>query len=421
MRSIYLHAVLHLSRQAQVVFAEAGGDAPNKCGWIFTDMKIVMLADWLPPEFGAVGQYALKFGRELAEQGHSVTLVGLTAGVPGVDRELYGTGALLIRRVMRPAYNKQSMRGRAWWTLRSNLALLWQALPQLRRCDEIRFTGSPPFMIHFVMPLARLMGKRTRYRITDFHPECLMAEYERVPSPLKILHRLTLYWRRRVSVMEVLGEDQRRLCLADGIRAERIELRRDPAPITITGREARARVPAELQGRHIVLYSGNWGVAHDYRTFCEGMALVEQRHPGAVGVWVNATGAKATAACHALEAAGVSVSRTDPVPLEKLAGVLVAADLHLICLRDAFVGYVLPSKVYACIDSGRPILYIGSSQSDVDALCGIAQRAGRTRYERVSVGDAAAVARAVERLLSLGRLRQERNHEVKEIAVSEFG
>ena len=31
-------------------------------------------------------------------------------------------------------------------------------------------------MIHFVMPLAKLYGRRTRYRITDFHPECLMAE-----------------------------------------------------------------------------------------------------------------------------------------------------------------------------------------------------------------------------------------------------
>ncbi len=39
-----------------------------------------------------------------------------------------------------------------------------------------------------------------------------------------------------------------------------------------------------------------------------------------------------------------------PVPLEQLPPLLIAADVHLITLRDAFVGYVLPSKVHACIE-----------------------------------------------------------------------
>jgi hypothetical protein len=86
--------------------------------------------------------------------------------------------------------------------------------------------------------------------------------------------------------------------------------------------------------------------------------------------------------------------------LERLPGVLLAADVHLITLEDAFVGYVMPSKVYACIASGRPILFIGSAGSDVHLLCG--RYAARDYYARVDVGDVEGVHLALERLLDVG-------------------
>jgi hypothetical protein len=43
------------------------------------ERRIVIIADWLPPDFGAVGQYMQMRAEALAERGHDVTLVGLTA------------------------------------------------------------------------------------------------------------------------------------------------------------------------------------------------------------------------------------------------------------------------------------------------------------------------------------------------------
>ena len=34
-------------------------------------------------------------------------------------------------------------------------------------------TGSPPFLLHFVVSLNLVLRRRLIYRITDFHPECL--------------------------------------------------------------------------------------------------------------------------------------------------------------------------------------------------------------------------------------------------------
>lgn len=360
--------------------------------------RIVLLCDWLPPDFGAVGQYAVGFARELAEQGHQVTLVGFSSTAASEESEAVGAGHVRTRRLFRPTYDRADWFNRAVWTIRANLVLLWGARHELRRADELRFTGSPPYLLHFVAPLSLLLGLRTRYRITDFHPECMMAAMRRPGIGLRILSAVTNFWRRRVDVMEVLGDDQRRRLADCGVKPSRMRLRRDPSPVRFEAQTVAAAPPTGAQGRRILLYSGNWGTAHDHATFVTGYSAFCRQHPEAAFLWLNATGTRLDTIVAALEAEGLPHARTRPVPLEQLAGVLCAADIHLITLDDRFVGYVMPSKVYACIASGRPILFIGSAESDVHSLCAAQVPPGR--YRRVDVGDVAGVTQAIESLLA---------------------
>ena len=361
--------------------------------------KILILCDWLPPDFGAVGQYAVGFAKALAEDGNQVSLFGFSSRASSTTTESTGAGHVMTRRIFRNQYDRGNFIKRAFWTFGANIALLFAARREFLAADEIRFTGSPPYLIHFVMPLAFVFRKNTRYRITDFHPECLMATYEKVPFWMKVLHRITLAWRRRVSVIEVLGEDQRRHIMAAGIAADRVELLRDPSPIRFDGNHAATEIPEALRERKIILYSGNWGVAHDHLTFVDGFEEFCQRHPDVASLWLNATGGRADQVEAALQARGLPFVRTRPVPLEQLPAVLLAADVHLISLVDAFVGYVLPSKVYACIASEKPILFIGSPDSDVHLLS--EQSRNESSYQQVNVGDKRQVIAALETLLGV--------------------
>lgn len=363
--------------------------------------RIVMLCDWLPPDFGAVGQYAMSFARELAQGGHDVALVGFSSTTQSCVDEQFGKGSLRVRHIHRPAYDRANLVLRAWWTLGANLALLWGARRELRYCDEVRFTGSPPYLLHFVMPLATLLGVRTRYRITDFHPECLVAALGRSNVWLRALSMASNFWRRRVGVIEVLGEDQARRLAVCGVDPRRIELHRDPSPVTVDPDAPAEQPPPPAGDRGIILYSGNWGVAHDHETFLEGYRQLCIRHPGLAWLWLNATGKRTAVVCGLLESLGLPFTQTAPVPLDRLAGVLLAADVHLITLEDAFVGYVMPSKVYACIASGRPILFIGSHESDVHALCERHVPSGH--YLRVDVGDAGGACSALAHLIEIGK------------------
>lgn len=361
---------------------------------VASERRIVIIADWLPPDFGAVGQYMQMRARAFAERGHEVTLVGLSSKMDSIAHENIGSGKLTeIRLAARPV-PRGSLFGRLLWTLWTNLRLLLRAFGHMRAADGILFTGSPPFLVHFLIPLKWLWSGKLIYRITDFHPECLIAARAIPSRPLEFLLAVTNLWRRRVDGFEVLGEDQRRRLLETGIPPSRVALVRDGAPVSFRGGQSPTPLPPELRGRCVLLYSGNYGVAHDVETVFEGYRLHHQQGTGRVWLWLSAAGGGTEELVRRFTAAGLPFHRSSPVPLEQLAGLLMSAHAHLVTLKNSFVGFVMPSKIYACIDSRRPIIFVGSSSSDVDLL----SRASNLPYWRVSCGDPEGFARALEEL-----------------------
>lgn len=358
---------------------------------------LVYVCDWLPPDFGAVGQYGALFARELAQSGLKVVLIGLTSKHPSDDVETLGQGSLRTIKIAARPYDKSNARTRLLWTLKTNTRLLAAVWPHARRARRILFTGSPPLFLHWIAPANLLLRKELTYRITDFHPECSIAARGRPSLLLRLVHALTLFWRRRVARFEVLGHDQARRLAAIGIPAERITLKPDPSPVRITAVTQPLPRPPAAQGKALLLYSGNWGVAHDTETFLVAYLDHYRNGPGTVFLWLNAVGHGADRIYGELTSAGLPFIRRPPLPVSELGSLLITPDAHLITLSDAFVGLVLPSKVHGCLASRRPIVFIGSEASDVHRLCTGEPDVG---YERINVGD---VRRGRAVLDALGR------------------
>ncbi|SKA37241.1 Glycosyl transferase 4-like domain-containing protein [Enhydrobacter aerosaccus] len=359
-----------------------------------TERRLVIIADWLPPDFGAVGQYMLMRARSLAERGHEVTLLGLSSKEASRVQSHIGKGSLTeIRLAARPV-PRGSLAGRLAWTIRTDLRLVFGAFDRLRQADGILFTGSPPFLIHFLVPLKPFWKGRLVYRITDFHPECLIAAQERPSLGLQALLALTNFWRRRVDAFEVLGEDQLRRLRATGVDAARIALVRDGSPVSFPPNCQGDPLPADLIGHCVLLYSGNYGIAHEVETVAEGYHRHHREGTGRVRLWLSASGAGTEELVRRFTQEKLPFHRSAPVPLERLPGLLRAPHAHLVTLKDRFVGYVMPSKIYACLESGRPLIFVGSAESDVDLLA----RTSGVRYWRTSCGDPAMFASALEEL-----------------------
>ena len=198
-------------------------------------------------------------------------------------------------------------------------------------------------------------------------------------------------------MFEVLGLDQARRLADGGIPEERIRLKRDPSPVVFSPGLRPLPMPDGLRdGSGVILYSGNWGIAHDEDTFIEAYSKYIRQSRNGLRFWLNAVGAKADRVESQLRARGIFVYRSSPGPLEQLPRLLLAADVHLITLRDAFVGYVLPSKVHACIESGKKILFVGSESSDVHFLS--SRALSPVDYRRVDVGDADGLVKVLHEM-----------------------
>jgi hypothetical protein len=357
--------------------------------------RLLYLCDWLPPDYGAVGQYSLKFARELAAEGRDVVLAGLSSRESSDTAEAIAGSHLRQIRMLAPVYDKASILIRMLWTVRVNTRLIWHVRRHLRAADVVLFTGSPPYLLHWLAPLNLLMHKNLVYRITDFHPECLIAQRGSAGIGLRLVYKLTLYWRRKVDKFEVLGMDQMERLVETGIPRERIRLKRDPSPVEFGPLTRPLTRPEAAHGKLLLLYSGNWGVAHDYSTFIAAYMQHHRQGSGRFVLWLNAVGSAVDTIADQLACHQLPFVRGTPVPLSDLASLLITPDAHLITLSDPFVGFVLPSKVHAAIESGLPILYIGSRRSDVHRLCAEKMR---VPYFRVDVGDAQKCWEALESL-----------------------
>src|SRR5262249_9639712 len=151
---------------------------------------------------------------------------------------------------------------------------------------------------------------------------------------------------------EVLGHDQARRLTDSGIAEDRIRLKRNPSPVAFAPGLAPLPLPEELRGgSRIIPYSCNLGGAPHEETFIEAYSQYVRQSKFGLRFWLNATGAKADRVERELRSRDVPFYRSHLIPLEQLSRLLVTTDVHLVTLRDPFVGYVLPSKIHACIES----------------------------------------------------------------------
>lgn len=353
-------------------------------------MHTIIVCDWIPPAFGAVGQYMEQRARGQAAAGGQTTLIGL-----GAEAATEVAPGLTIWRLAAPPVDKQaSMLKRGLWALGTSVKLLRATHRATRtrpgEACEIVVTGSPPFLAYLFIVFNRLVWRRTLiYRITDFYPETLFAAGH-LPW-LRPVAGLFHWLRRGATRIEALGEDQRRRLAEGGIPAERVVVARDASPIRDWSRRTPVARPFPAD-KVILLYSGNLGVAHDIDTLCQAYERHVRHGSDRVRLWLNGVGGRVEALRAFCAARNLPLHFSAPAALEDLPEVLRACDGHLVLLGTPFWGYVLPSKIYACLELDQPVFYVGPTQSDVHLL----SRDRAAGYFQANPGDVDGCAANLE-------------------------
>jgi len=324
----------------------------------------------------ATGQYLSEVAVALTERGHEVTVVTSRRAYDHPETQFHKQEdwrGIKIFRVAATGFGKGSS-----WTRAADFASFLLScclrLARLPRQDVVVALTSPPLISFVGAWAAHLWRARFYYWVMDFNPdEAIAAGWLRAGSfGARILERMSRFSLRRANRVIALDRFMRDRIVAKGMGSDKItvvapwshdsEVRFDPA-----GREAFRRTHG-LDDRFVVMYSGNHSPCHPLGTLLEAA----QRLSGdkqIIFVFVGG-GSEFRRVKHWAEQEGrhANILCLPYQPLERLAGSLSAADLHVVVMGNPFVGLIHPCKIYNVLAVESPLLYIGPQPSHVSEI-----------------------------------------------------
>jgi glycosyltransferase involved in cell wall biosynthesis len=361
-------------------------------------MKVLLLNQCFFPDVVATAQHGWDLARRLSRDGHEVTAIASQSiyGKAGATMPPIETiEGITVRRVAASRFGRASLLARAvdflGFYLRAALAAF--ALP---RQDVVICFTTPPFISLVGILLGLFRGTKTVYWAMDLYPDVAIAcKVLRGGSAgartLEWVNRMCL---RRSAHVVVLGRCMQELIESKGIPKERISLIRPWAepgqPARRRGAPNRFRDEWGAQGKCVVMYSGNFGLGHDFETVVDG---IEGLRGDERFLFVMAGGGNRKQwVLDSLRSRGIgNVIDLPYQPREALAELLAAADVQLVSLAAGMEGIMVPSKFFGVAAAGRPVVYVGSPSGEI-ARCIADSGCGRV----VAPRDAAAFKNALE-------------------------
>jgi colanic acid biosynthesis glycosyl transferase WcaI len=211
-----------------------------------------------------------------------------------------------------------------------------------------------------------------------------------------VLDRVSRYLVRRAARIVALGETMAtRLVNGKGADFSKITIIHNWADTTAIVPSPRQNPFASthgLDGKVVVLHAGNIGLGQNLDVVIDAMSLLSSR-PDIVLLFIGDGNRRGT-----LEAAvterGLSNVRFMPFqPRDQLRWTYASSDVCLVSLKPGLAGYIVPSKLYPILASGRPYIAAVEAMSEVAALTE-RHRCGTV----VTPGDAAQLAAEIQRL-----------------------
>jgi len=325
--------------------------------------EILLINQYFWPDVAATAQLLAELAEDLGAGGATVTaLAGRGSYVPGMIGKLPRREewrGVEIRRVRCTSFGRGTTLGRLsdylTFLASAKLAVLFGP-----RSDAVICLSTPP-LVGVLGLLARLRGARFVYKVEDLYPDVAML--------LGTLNAGSLVARWAAALSRLLLRNADAVVALDEGMAEMLRQRGarnvEVIPNWADGRairpdaEARAAFRRDngLEGRFVVLYSGNHGLAHRFDAVTSAAKALAEREARALFLFVG-DGPRLPEV--KAQVRGLANVRFMPYQRrEVLRGLFNAADVHLVTLRDEVAGMVVPSKYPAALAAGKPVLLVG--------------------------------------------------------------
>jgi len=319
------------------------------------------------PDQAATGQLLTELAEDLVERhGCSVSVVAGRAlhGRTRQQRSLWPVTAeerrgVRILRANGTVFPRHRFAGRASNYLTyfaSAYAASWRLGPQ----DIVVSLTDPPILGLVALQAARRAGARFVFLCEDVFPDVAVLLDDFHNETINgTLDRVNRYLLREADAVVALGDRmKRRLVEEKGADANRVHVIHNWADCEAITPKSKDNAFARAHGlcdRFVLMHSGNVGLSQNLDLLIEAAAKLTSRERLVVAIVGDGTRRLPLQEMAARR--GLTNIRFFPYqPKEQLDDSFATADAFLVSLKQGLEGYIVPSKVYGILASGRPFV-----------------------------------------------------------------
>jgi colanic acid biosynthesis glycosyl transferase WcaI len=340
--------------------------------------RLLVFNQYYWPGFEATAHLLSELCEALASDFDVAVVTGITHAAPGDAPGRTVHNGVDVIRVRSSTYDRSHLFPRAM----NYVTYLSQSLrvgARAKRPAVVLCMTDPPLIANVALLVARRFRAPLVVVSQDVFPE-IAVKLKRLQNPfvIGVLDRLIAYYLRRADRIVAIGETMRRRLEHKGAAAERIEVIPnwvDTARIAPVDRRNEWSAEHGLDGKFVVMHSGNVGYAQNLDALIRASTFL--RDLDDLVVAIIGAGARYAELVDLADRLDADAVRFLPYqPRELLSQSLSTAALHYAGLAEGLAGYVVPSRLYGILSSGRPVLAAADAESETAQLvaeidCGV--------------------------------------------------
>lgn len=203
----------------------------------------------------------------------------------------------------------------------------------------------------------------------------------------------------------VLGSCMKQLVMDKGVAESRIKqvinvptIKDEPLTVDYLDK-------INLKEKFTVIYAGNMGIAHEFRTVLSVAERMGESHPEIHFIMLGKGHRKKEVLEYVERKKPKNMTMVGYLENEEFTAIMKQTDLHLITMRDDFNGLLVPSKLYSSLALGKPVLFEGPATCEIAVVLEKYKAGTRVKHLDVEAMEAAILSYKEDekKLISEGR------------------
>jgi len=345
--------------------------------------KILVISEPFYPQEVASVQLLLDLCEDLVKAGYKVKVI--TGNLTQIFNQKQNRNILRqenykgieILRLRNTTFSKYRMIGRFLNYLTFHFLVLCHTL-FFERPNLVFVLSNPPFISFWGLILKMLKRSKVIYNVQDLFPD-VVVELGKLKNKLfiRFLKKISELIIKKVDKVVVIGEYMKKRIRREYLRGTNMSNNHivtihnwaDGGKIKVLRKDIENnffKKKWELEGRFIVLYSGNIGYLHEFDTIISAAECFAKEGLKEIIFVFIGEGIKKSYIKKKVKEKGLNNILFFPYQTqEMLSYSLGLTNVSLVTLEKGFEGMVVPSKIYGILASGRPVIAVVGEESEV--------------------------------------------------------